>query len=145
MSTSPNLGKERCRGQNSRLWVDGWAILTLKLSVRVGGLFRHRSEPAGGHAAGYPQVEIGRPRGRWLGQDTGGGGPLRGGVLAVSEHQIRTVPELHDAPPRRDGDLSRDVQERAWRGARDLQRAEHTVVGHALAGDRLRHPDGRQV
>src|SRR3954466_11993920 len=134
MSTSPNLGKERCRGQNPRLWIDGWAILTLKLSVRVGGLFRHRSEPSGGHSAGYPEVEIGGSRGRRLGQYTGRCGPLRACVLAVSKHQIRTVVQLHDDAPRLDADLGRHVQERTRRGARDLQGAEHATVRHALAG-----------
>src|SRR3954454_8402298 len=118
MSTSLNLGKERCKAQNSRLWVDSWPILTLKLSVRVGRLGGHRSEPSGGDSAGHPEVEIGGRGGRPLRQYTGRGGPLRGRVLAVAEHQIRTVLELHDDAPWLDGDLGRDVQERARRGAR---------------------------
>src|SRR4051794_35203297 len=113
MSTSLNLGKERCKTQKSRLWGDGWPILTFRVGVRVGGLGGHRSEPSGGHSAGDPEVEIGGPSGRRLGQYTGRRGPLRGGVLAVAEHQVRTVVELHDDAARLDADLGRDMQERA--------------------------------
>ena len=61
MSTGANVRKDRCKTPKSRLRIESWAILTLRLRVwvrRRRGV--DRSEPSCGHPPGNPEVQIGR-------------------------------------------------------------------------------------
>ena len=93
-SKTTNLGKSRCRTPKSRPEVENRAILTLRLRVFRRRLLRDRTEPAGGHAAGHAEVEIGRSGGARLGQHARRGRPLDGGVVAGPEDERRAVAQV---------------------------------------------------
>ena len=77
MSTGANLRKDRCRTPKSLSQVESWAILSLRLRVRVLLLRSERREPSGGHPTGNPEVEIGGALGRGLGQHARRRAPFR--------------------------------------------------------------------
>src|SRR3954471_19023815 len=98
MSTRANPRKDRCRTAKSLPRVESWAVLSLKLRVRVILGRVDGSESAGGHPTGNPEVQIRRSGGGALGQDARRREPLGARVRGRSEHEFGTVLEVDDDP-----------------------------------------------
>ena len=135
MSTGPNVGKERCKTAKSRLRIESWAILSLRLRVRVW--------PSGAR----PERALRRPpdrasggRDRWLRRPTSR--PARGPPRPTSARASSSVPKIRSGPSSMHDDDAAIVElellgappQLGRRGAGDGERAQQPAVRDPRAG-----------
>src|SRR5262245_47273597 len=115
MSTGANPRKDRCKLLESRLRVESWAILSLRLRVRVRGRRLDWSKPSCRHPPGNPQIEICGPLRGNLGEHARRRGPLLPRLHTAAEHQFGSVMESCDHAAVVDGELLSPAPQQIWR------------------------------